>query len=102
MRTFHRVAVGFFVASLAASLLASSAFGSRAALWCGMPALIISAWAAMGHLVTLDDEPAGGWSNTGDSSQVWFQSLGELAIKILVALLVAWLVVGAPLAHHAA
>ena len=55
-----------------------------------------------GHLVTLDDEAAGGWSSRGGSSQVRSQSLGELAVKILVALLVAWLVVGAPLAHHAA
>jgi hypothetical protein len=66
-----------------------------------MPALLISAWAALGHLVTLDDEAAGSWSNPGSSSQVWFQSLGELTVKILVTLLVAWLVVGAPLAHHA-
>jgi hypothetical protein len=35
---------------------------------------------------------AGGWSNPDGSSQVWFQSLGELAVKIVVALLVAWLV----------
>ena len=48
------------------------------------------------------DEAAGGWSNPSGSSQVWFQSLGELAVKILVALFVAWLAVGAPLAHHAA
>jgi hypothetical protein len=102
MRTFYRVVFGLFVASLAASLLASVVFGSRVALWCGMPALLISAWAALGHLVTLDDEAAGGWSNPSGSSQVWFQSLGELAVKILAALFVAWLVVGAPLAHHAA
>lgn len=101
MRTFHRVVLGFFVASMAASLLASVVFGSRAALWCGMPALLISAWAALGHLVTLDDEATGGWSSPGSSSQVWFQSLGELAVKILIALFVAWLVVSAPLAHHA-
>ena len=102
MRTFHRVVLGLFVASLAASLLASVVFDSQAARWCGMPALLISAWAALGHLVTLDDEVVGGWSNPDGSSQVWFRSLGELAVKIVVALLVAWLVVGTPLAHHAA
>jgi hypothetical protein len=102
MRTFHRVVLGLFVASLAASLFASVVFGSQAALWCGMPALFISAWAALGHLVTFDDEEAGGWSNPSGSSRVWLQSLGELAVKFAVALFVAWLVVGAPLAHHAA
>ena len=102
MRTFHRVVVGMLAASLAASLLASVVFGSQTALWCGVPALLISAWAALGHLLTLDDEAARGWSNPSGSSQGWFQSLGELAIKIFVVLLVAWLVVGAPLAHHAA
>ena len=101
MRTFHRVVLGLFVASLAASILASVVFGSRAALWCGMPALLISALAVIGHLVSLDEAAAGGWSNPEGVSQVWFQSLGELAVKILVVLFVAWLVVGAPLAHHA-
>ena len=102
MRTFRRVAVAVFVISLVASLVVSVHFGARAALWCGMPALVVSAWAAIGHLVTVDDDAAGGWSNPDGSSQVWHQSLRGLALKIAVAMLVAWLVVSAPLAQHAA
>src|SRR5687767_14677411 len=102
MGTFRRIALGLFVASLAASLLASVLLGAQAALWCGMPALLISVWVALGHLVTIDDEAAGGWSNPERSSRIWHRSLRDLAAKIAVALLVAWLVVGAPLAQHAA
>jgi hypothetical protein len=102
MSTFHRIALGVLVASLAASVVASMLFSSRVALWCGMPALVMSAWAAIGHLVTIDDDAAGGWSNPDGSSQIWYQSLRDLAIKLVVALFVAWLVVGAPLAQDAA
>lgn len=77
-------------------------FSARVALWCGVPALVMSAWAAIGHLVTIDDDFAGGCSNPDGSSQNWYQSLRELAIKLVVALFVAWLVVGAPLAQDAA
>lgn len=102
MRTFIRIAVWIFVASLVASLLASFFSGAQAALWCGMPALLLAAWAAIGHLVTIDEDAEGGWSNPEGSSAIWHQSLRALAVKIVVAILVAWLVVGAPLAHHAA
>jgi hypothetical protein len=67
-----------------------------------MPALVISAWAAIGHLATIDDDVAGGWSNPDGSAQIWRRSLRELAVKIVVALVVAWLVLAAPLAQHAA
>jgi len=102
MRTFIRIAVYLFVASLAASLLASVLLGARAALWCGMPALLMATWAALGHLVTIDEDAEGGWSNPEGSPKIWHQSLRRLAVKIVVAMLVAWLVVGAPLAQHAA
>ena len=102
MSTFRRIALGLFVASLVASVAASVLLTARAALWCGMPALVMSAWAAIGHLVTIDDDAAGGWSNPDGSSQIWHRSLRELSVKVVVALVVAWLVVGAPLAQHAA
>jgi hypothetical protein len=102
MSTFQRIALGVLVASLAASVVASMLVSARVALLCGAPALVMSVWAAIGHLVTIDDDFAGGWSNPDGSSQIWYQSLRELAIKLVVALFVAWLVVGAPLAQDAA
>ena len=40
-------------------------------------------WAAFGHLVTLDDDMPGGWSNLEGSKSLWRQSLLELAVKLL-------------------
>ncbi len=48
----------------------------------------LSAWAALGHLITLDDDMPGEWSNLEGSRGLWRQSLLELAIKcvMLIAL----------------
>ena len=46
------------------------------------------AWAALGHLVTLDDDMPGNWSNPDGSKSLWHRSLVELAIK-LIALIAA-------------
>lgn len=102
MRPSRLIVLSIFAASLATSLVASAAFGKRPALWFGIPALVISTWAAMGHLVTLDDDAPGGWSNPDGATQFRYRSLRELALKVAVALLVAWLVVGAPSAQRAA
>lgn len=40
-------------------------------------------WAAFGHLVTLDDDMPGGWSNVEGSKSLWRQSLLELSVKLL-------------------
>jgi hypothetical protein len=47
-----------------------------------VPALVVSAWASIGHLVTLDDDAPGEWSNPAGSRKMWFSSLGELGVKV--------------------
>jgi hypothetical protein len=46
------------------------------------PALILAGWASLGHLVTLDDDAPGGWSNMGRARKVWLSSLAELSVKV--------------------
>jgi len=50
-----------------------------------------SAWAAVGHLITIDDDYPGGFSNPEKDKNIWRHSLLELAIKtgILCILVVA-------------
>jgi len=47
-----------------------------------LPALLMSGWAFFGHLVTIDDDKPGGWSNPGESVEQWRLSLLELLIKL--------------------
>jgi hypothetical protein len=47
-----------------------------------VPALVLTGWASVGHLVTLDDDATGEWSNPGGSRKVWLSSLRELLIKV--------------------
>jgi hypothetical protein len=58
-----------------------------------IPALVLSGWAAVGHLVTLDDDLSGGWSNPdGDSRAAWL-SVAELLVKLglfIIVALVVW------------
>ncbi|USD19850.1 hypothetical protein MJO52_12235 [Microbulbifer variabilis] len=44
----------------------------------------LSVWAVIGHLVTLDDDMPGEWSNMEGSPEVWRRSRVELLIKSLV------------------
>ena len=60
--------------------------------WVSAPALIVSGWAAVGHLVTLDDDAPGGWSNPDQSRSFWRTSLSQLAIKASVFGAVVWFV----------
>lgn len=41
-------------------------------------------WAFVGHLVTIDDDAEGGWSNPEGSRQFWRHSLFELFVKLLI------------------
>ena len=64
--------------------------------WVSAPALIFSGWAALGHLVTLDDDWPGGWSSPADPREArafWFKSVAELAIKALIFGGLIWFVV---------
>ena len=48
-----------------------------------VPATVLSTWAFLGHLVTLDDDAEGGFFNPTDSRSVWRQSLLELGLKAI-------------------
>ena len=55
-----------------------------------LPALLLSGWAALGHLITLDDDFPGGWSNPEKSKRIWWASIAELLVKLgLFAVLMA-------------
>ena len=42
-----------------------------------------AAWVFFGHLITLDDDGYGGFSNPDDSQRVYRRSLKELGLKFL-------------------
>ena len=87
------VVVGVFLVSVlgfaVAFLLGARSVGN----WVGGLALILSGWAAIGHLVTIDDDMPGGWSNSERSQAFWFKSLGQLAIKVAIFVGLLWLFV---------
>lgn len=46
----------------------------------------LAAWVFIGHLVTLDDDMPGEWSNPNNSKNFWRSSKIELLTKFLVVL----------------
>ena len=84
----RKIAYVLFMISYVSAMAASIAGLRTLGMWLGGPALIVSGWAFFGHLVTLDDELPGEWSNPEGSRRTWYLSLGELGIKsvILIAL----------------
>jgi len=78
----------FSLAALFARLLGAS---PTSAAWLGSPALLFSAWAAFGHLITLDDDYPGEWSNPDQDKTAWRRSLKQLLAKFLVLAVVALL-----------
>jgi hypothetical protein len=52
--------------------------------WIAAPALVLSGWAALGHLITLDDDMPGAWSNPQRSRALWHRSLAGLTMKLMV------------------
>jgi len=70
-------------------------FGARSVgNWIAAPALLLSGWAALGYLTTLDDDMPGEWSNPQRSRAIWRRPLAELTLKLLafagVVCLVTW------------
>lgn len=57
---------------------------------------ILFAWAAFGHLVTLDDDAPGEWSNPDGDAAVWRRSLLLLAVKSVGLVLLIWLMARFP------
>jgi hypothetical protein len=56
--------------------------------------IVLSGWAFFGHLITLDDDAPGGWSNPNKSGAIWRASLLQLLLKgtvfAVIATLAAW------------
>jgi hypothetical protein len=84
-----------FVARIVLGIFLASCVGGVAALlvgapwwrWVSAPALVLSGWALLGHLVTLDDDAPGGWSSPANPVQAkafWRGSLAQLALKLVV------------------
>lgn len=91
MDTFFRVvrwaALTLLVGSVIAALLGEALLSFRLTI----PVLIVSGWAAGGHLVTLDDDAPGGFFNQDESKAAWRRSLMALLVKIvLFGLVVSW------------
>jgi hypothetical protein len=49
-----------------------------------VPLIILTGWAFIGHLVTLDDDFPGGWSNPAGSRRFLGSSLLELLVKGII------------------
>ena len=81
------VFVASCVSSIAAYLLKAPDFGK----WLIAPALLLSGWAFAGHLITLDDDMRGGWSNPDGSRTIAYRSLAELGIKFVIFGALLWL-----------
>ncbi len=93
MNPFLRTALIVFLASIVAGIVAQIA-GARVVASCLIvPAFVMAAWAFIGHLVTLDDDSPGGWSNPDGSKAMMRASLRDLSLKALVFAAVASLFV---------
>jgi hypothetical protein len=56
----------------------------------------LSIWVAIGHLVTLDDDMPGEWSNPDGNKKQWRSSLLAMSLKFIVVLLFMWLIMAFP------
>ena len=94
MNVVTRIVLGLFLASSLGSVMALLA-GASWWRWVSAPALVLSGLAAIGHLVTLDDDARDGWSSPADPKEAkafWRSSLVELAAKMAVFGALAWFV----------
>ena len=86
-----RVALGVYLVLFA---VAASAFHFGNELLgdlLAVPLALLTGWAFLGHLITLDDELPGGWSNPGHSRVIWHRSLAELMLKMVFFATSVWL-----------
>lgn len=93
--------VGYAIVAGFAACLVGSAISFRLGahsigMWLAVSGLIASGWAAIGHLVTLDDDVPGGWSNPADSRPYWYRSLRDLVLKFLLFGAFLWLLIAQP------
>jgi hypothetical protein len=87
------IVIGVFVTSVIESVVAFFLGARSVGNWVAAPAVILSGWAAFGHLITLDDDAPGGWSNSERSRSFFYKSLGQLALKFAVFVGLLWLLV---------
>ena len=85
------IVISVFLASVLGFVVAFLLGARSVGNWVGAPALVLSGLAAIGHVVTFDDDMPGGWSNPGRSQAFWLKSLAQLALKGLVFVAVLWL-----------
>jgi hypothetical protein len=57
---------------------------------------ILVAWAAFGHLMQLDDDMPGGWSNLDNDPVVWRRSRLALALKVAAVVVLFWVMAQYP------
>jgi hypothetical protein len=88
MGRFAWTVLGIYVCSVVASILAFAIGARTVAGYLASPGLLLSGLALLGHLVTLDEDAAGGWSNPNNSRAIWRSSLVQLGVKLLAFLLV--------------
>jgi hypothetical protein len=86
-------AVISIVVSAASSILG---FPANVYRWVGAPALFVAGWAFFGHLITMDNEFPGGWSNPDSDSRITLVSVRYLAPKLLVLIAVAFITLSPP------
>jgi len=94
MNVATRIVLGVFLASSLGCVFALLA-GASWWRWVSAPALVLSGLAAIGHLVTLDDDAPDGRSSPVDPKEakaIWRSSLVELAAKVAVFGGLAWFV----------
>ena len=80
----QRIVLVIFLASFLAASVALLMGQQILAKYVAAPALFFSGWAALGHLVTLDDDAPGGWSNSEGCQAAWKRSIAEFVLKIVV------------------
>jgi hypothetical protein len=91
MTKVGRIVLGVFAALCVGSAIAYLIGERVVGNWLMAAPLVLSGWAAMGHLVTIDDDMPGGWSNPRRSGTLLLRSLGELVLKVLVFVVLFWL-----------
>jgi hypothetical protein len=73
--------LAIYLTSVAAGLAAAILQRFVASACLIAPAVLQSALVLLGHVVTLDDECPGEWSNPDRSLAIWRESLRDVAVK---------------------
>jgi hypothetical protein len=85
--------LGIFALSLLGSLGARLFGWPQLVVPLGVPALLLSGFAFIGFLVTIDDDFPGGWSNPERSWRALLQSIALLAALFAVLSATCWAVI---------